>query len=214
MTGLARCILVGNASHEAPFYYLALEAAIVVSNSLVQFIVAGACYAAWRHKMVARLLVPYTTLVTAAFVCLLLKYGVGWRHANGLPASCCAGYILTLDYSMPSLHAMAAVLLALYASEDFAAVLWPNRPSCAEEEEVEALVQKMPADPQTLRVCRIRLLAIWTYALAVVYSRVLLRLNGFWDVLLGVLLGGAAYACAHFALRWLEGQRMEVVKLE
>jgi hypothetical protein len=212
MTGLVQCLLPTAAAAAVaandPFHRLLLEAAVLLSNTLPATVMAAAGYALWHpHDVGSKLLPAGAVLFVAAFACLVLKYAIGIRHGAALAADCCLGYILALDYSLPSVHAMGAVLLAIYVSEPYWRLLRPLLVAQSDEEaqKEEFVAAASSSDPALLKDARIRLVLIWLYASALCYARFALRLNGLLDLLLGAAIGVAAYAAAHLLLRWLAG---------
>jgi len=126
MTGLVQCLLPPSAlaalsPNNAPFHHLALEAAILLSNTLPALLLAGALYGGcWRPQQVgSKLWRPGVVMAAAALAGVLFKYAVGIRHSGAPAPECCMGYVLVLDYSLPSVHAALAVLLALYAGAPY-----------------------------------------------------------------------------------------------
>jgi membrane-associated phospholipid phosphatase len=208
MTGLIQCLLPTAASAVAPndpFHRLLLEAAVLLSNTLPSTVLAAVGYALWHPYDVGSKLLPAgVVLCVATCICLMLKFTIGMRHGSALPAECCLGYVLSLDYSLPSVHAMGAVLLGIYLSEPYWLLLRPLLITQPDEEAQEEEPEK-PVDPALLKDARIRLALIWIYVVALCYARLVLRLNGLLDVLLGALIGVSAFASAHLLLRWLAG---------
>lgn len=217
MTGLARCLMPPHAlaTLDDPFHYMAFEAAILLSNTLLQFVVAAMAYTMWQRRDAesAKLATPLAVLCGTTLIAMALKYLIKMRHGNALPLDCCLGHVLSLDYTMPSIHAMAVVLLAIYASGPYwRAVLpiiaWLRRRQ-VESPDPEAAAaaatnmeddEEEPMSPEDLRDSRIRLLIIWLYVLLLCYSRIALRLNSIWDVLVGLAIGiGATVAFARLS---------------
>lgn len=220
MTGLARCLMPPQAlaTLDDPFHYMAFEAAIMLSNTLLQFVVAAMCYVMWQRKDAesAKLAKPLAVLCVTTLIAMALKYLIKMRHGNALPLDCCLGHVLALDYTMPSVHAMAVVLLAIYASAPYVHALpveWLRRygrhkEAAAvgdEESGSDAVVaadaqQQQQLSLEDAREFRIRLLVIWLYVVLLCYSRIALRLNSIWDVLVGLLIGiGSTMAFARLS---------------
>jgi len=216
MTGLARCLMPPQAlaTLDDPFHYMAFEAAIMLSNTLLQFVVAAMCYVMWQRRDAesAKLAKPLAVLCVTTIIAMALKYLIKMRHGNALPLDCCLGHVLALDYTMPSVHAMAVVLLAIYASAPYVHALpveWlrrfrNNKESTMGDEEsgadAEHQQQQQELSLEDAREFRIRLLVIWLYVLLLCYSRIALRLNSIWDVLVGLLIGvGSAVAVARLS---------------
>jgi membrane-associated phospholipid phosphatase len=121
------------------------------------------------------------------------------RHGSALPLDCCLGYVLSLEYTMPSIHAMAVALLAIYASEPYwhgiPAAFWARfvrKPEETEDPEQQQTI--VPEPEQSVKEARIRLLVIWLYVVLLCYARIALRLNSIWDVLIGIAMGVASVA--------------------
>lgn len=221
MTGLVQCLLPGVLTGNAPFHHLLLEVAIVMSNTLPSLLLAALLYCCWRpHDVGAKLWRPGAVIAQTAFLGMLIKYTLGIRHGRAPSADCCLGYILSLDYSLPSVHAAVAVLLAAYVGEQYWRVLRPAEEAAEAAADVEADLEEaqatapacsallaLPPPPDVSREevqdARLRLMVVWLYVCCVCSARIALQLNSVLDVLLGLGLGAAAYYAARAVQSWL-----------
>lgn len=124
MTGLVQCLLPTSVAalspNNAPFHHLFLELAILLSNSLPSLLLAAFMYGCWRpYEVGLKCARAGLVIGQAIFMGLLIKYAFAVRHASAPSLDCCMGYVLVLDYSLPSVHAMVAVLVALFVGAPY-----------------------------------------------------------------------------------------------